>query len=108
MRKLKTRLRFGSLLDYQQTFRLTARGDPYPILKSGHGNSGHGTVPHPYPFCHREERSDVAISFPQQRSLPQRDCRASLAMTVQAKWVRVRVLLILTTPWPKLQSPGGP
>ena len=50
----------------------------------------------------------MAISFSQQRSLPQRDCRASLAMTVQAKWVRVRVLLILTTPWPKLQSPGGP
>ena len=23
-----------------------------------------------YPSCHREERSDVAISFPQQRSLP--------------------------------------
>ena len=40
---------------------------------------------HAYPFCHREERSDVAISFPQSRSLPQRDCRASLAMTAPAK-----------------------
>ena len=25
---------------------------------------------HGYPVCHREERSDVAISFPYQRSLP--------------------------------------
>ena len=25
---------------------------------------------HAYPFCHREERSDVAISFPQQRWIP--------------------------------------
>ena len=30
----------------------------------------------------------MAISFPQRRSLPQRDCRAALAMTVQVKWVR--------------------
>ena len=25
---------------------------------------------HAYLFCHREERGDVASSFPQQRSLP--------------------------------------
>ena len=44
---------------------------------------------HAYPVCHREERSDVAISLPEERPLQQRDCRAPLAMTLHAKWVRV-------------------
>ena len=44
-----------------------------------------GCVAHAYPVCHRAERSDVAISIPKQRSLPQRDCRASLAMTTRTK-----------------------
>ena len=34
-------------------------------------------------LCHREERSDVAISILSRR-LPRRDCRASLAMTAPA------------------------
>ncbi len=32
----------------------------------------------------------MAISFQERRSLPRRDCRAALAMTVWGKWVRVR------------------
>ena len=37
---------------------------------------------HACPVCHREERSDAAISFPQQRSLPHRVCRAARAVSV--------------------------
>ena len=40
---------------------------------------------HAYPVCHREERRDVAISFPRRRPLPRRDCRVSLAMTFPRK-----------------------
>jgi len=39
-----------------------------------------GGVPDPYPVCHREERSDVAISLPEETPLPSRDCHAALAM----------------------------
>ena len=40
---------------------------------------------HTCPFCHCEERSDVAIPPLEWRSLRRRDCHAALAMTDQAK-----------------------
>ena len=39
----------------------------------------------PYPVCHREERSDVAISFRRQRPLTFQNCHASLTMPFRVK-----------------------
>ena len=42
-------------------------------------------LPHPYPVCHLyvycEERSDGAISLPEEPPRERRDCRPALAMT---------------------------
>ena len=38
-----------------------------------------------YPVCHREERSDVAISLLHEQPMSRRDCRVSLAITVWQK-----------------------
>ncbi len=50
---------------------------------------GTGSV---YPVRHREERSDMATSLPEETPSPRRDCRAALAMTrggvAMAKGVR--------------------
>ena len=37
----------------------------------------------------------MAISLPERRSLQRRDCRASLAMTGCAKWVRISIVVPL-------------
>ena len=41
------------------------------------------------PVCHREQRSDVAISLLKEAPLPSRDCRAALAIQFRRNWVRM-------------------
>ena len=45
---------------------LSANANYHLVLFSRQGRGR----PHAYPVCHREERSDVAISFPRRRPLP--------------------------------------
>ena len=62
--------------------------EPLTSIGAAHCDSKSTGAPsrsHAYPACHREERSDVAISSPEEWSIQQRDCRASLAMTIGAK-----------------------
>ncbi len=59
---------------------VAARGILLPFNAGGK----HDPNPQAYPVCHREERSDVAISPRGRPALLLRDCRAALAMTTRA------------------------
>ena len=59
---------------------VAARGILLPFIAGGK----HDPNPQAYPVCHREERSDVAISPRGRPALLLRDCRAALAMTTRA------------------------